>query len=44
MSLSVWASVGTVHNRLQEATELAAKINQSQDLSDIKVELHDEIF
>ncbi|MEL6780427.1 MAG: hypothetical protein AAFO06_24625, partial [Cyanobacteria bacterium J06597_16] len=37
-------SVGTVHNRLQEAAELAAKINQSQAPSEIKVGLHDEIF
>ena len=37
-------SVGTVHNRLQSATENAVEINQSQDLSGIAVGLHDEIF
>ena len=36
-------SVGTVHNRLQAAAT-AADINQSQDLSGIKVGLHDEIY
>jgi len=36
-------SVGTIHNRLQVAAEQAAAIN-SQDLSDIRVGLHDEIF
>ena len=37
-------SVGTVHNRLQAAAAKAADINQSQDLSSIKVGLHDEIY
>ena len=37
-------SVGTVHNRLQAAAAKAAVINQSQDLSGIKVGLHDEIY
>ncbi|MEM6452994.1 MAG: hypothetical protein AAF703_22090 [Cyanobacteria bacterium P01_D01_bin.105] len=37
-------SIGTVHNRLQAATENAVEINQSQDLSGIAVGLHDEIF
>ena len=37
-------SVGTVHNRLQAATEKAAEINQSQDLASITVGLQDEIF
>ena len=37
-------SVGTVHNRLQISSEKAALINQSQDLSGIKVGLHDEIY
>jgi len=33
------------HNyRLQVAAEQAAAINQSQDLSDIRVGLHDEIY
>ena len=31
-------------NRLQATAEAAAEINQSQDLSDIKAELQDEIF
>lgn len=37
-------SVGTIHNRLQSTAEQAAEINQAQDLSDIEVGLHDEIF
>jgi len=37
-------SVGTIHNRLQSAAATAAEINQAQDLSGIKVGLHDEIF
>lgn len=37
-------SVGTIHNRLQVAAEQAAAINQSQDLSAIRVGLHDEIY
>ncbi|MGA7933496.1 MAG: hypothetical protein WCA35_08105, partial [Kovacikia sp.] len=41
-------SIGTIHNRLQSAAVSAAvsaaKINQAQDLSRIKVGLHDEIF
>ena len=37
-------SIGTVHNRLQSTAEKATEINQSQDLSGIKVGLHDEIF
>ncbi|MGA7953558.1 MAG: hypothetical protein WCA07_08555 [Gloeobacterales cyanobacterium] len=37
-------SIGTIHNRLQSAAVYAAKINQAQDLSRIKVGLHDEIF
>ena len=37
-------SVGTVHNRLRAAAAKAADINQSQDLSGIKVGLHDEIY
>ena len=36
-------SVGTVHNRLQAAAATAADINRSQDLSGIKVGLHDEL-
>jgi len=37
-------SVGTIHNRLQSAATSALEINQAQDLSRIKVGLHDEIF
>ena len=37
-------SVGTVHNRLQSAAVIASEVNQAQDLSRIKVGLHDEIF
>jgi len=37
-------SVGTVHNRVKSVVEKAQKINQSQDLSGIKVGLKDEIF
>ncbi|PZD70531.1 hypothetical protein C1752_10960 [Acaryochloris thomasi RCC1774] len=37
-------SVGTIHNRLETASESAAIINQSQDLSNVGVGLHDEIF
>ena len=37
-------SVATIHNRLQSAAANASDINQAQDLSGIKVGLHDEIF
>ena len=37
-------SVGTIHNRLQSAADKAATINLAQDLSAIRVGLHDEIF
>lgn len=37
-------SIGTVHNRVQEAVQKAKKINQSPDLSSIEVALLDEIF
>ena len=37
-------SVGTIHNRLQFAADKATAINRSQDLSAIRVGLHDEIF
>ena len=37
-------SVGTVHNRLKSAAARASEIDQSQDLSGIKVGLQDEIF
>ncbi len=37
-------SVATVHNRVQSVVPKAQKINESQDLSGIKVGLKDEIF
>ena len=37
-------SASTVHNRLHEAAEQASEINREQDLSQIKVDLRDEIF
>jgi hypothetical protein len=37
-------SVGCVHDVLQAATQEASAINQGQDLSGIRVGLHDEIF
>jgi hypothetical protein len=37
-------SIGTIHNRLQRAAAKAATINRAQDLSSIRVGLHDEIF
>ena len=37
-------SVGTVHNKVSSMIETAQKINESQDLSGIKVGLKDEIF
>ena len=37
-------SVGTVHNRVQSVVPQAQEINQSQDLSGVKVGLKDEIF
>jgi len=37
-------SIGTIHNRLQAAAQKATAINLTQDLSGIKVGLHDEIF
>ena len=37
-------SIGTIHNRVKSAATTAAKINQSQDLSTIKIGLQDEIF
>jgi len=37
-------SVGTIHNRLQSAAEKVSAMNLTQDLSAIKVGLHDEIF
>ena len=37
-------SVATVHNRLAAAAGCAATINAAQDLSPVRVGLHDEIF
>ncbi len=37
-------SIGTIHNRVMEVIPKARKINQTQDLSPIKVPLLDELF
>ncbi|MGO9234691.1 MAG: hypothetical protein ACLP4V_11655 [Methylocella sp.] len=37
-------SVGPIHNRLQSAVRPTCAINRSQNLSAIRVGLHDEIF
>ena len=42
--LGVSVSLGTIHNLLQSAARQAGVINQAQDLSGIRVGLHDEIF
>jgi hypothetical protein len=42
--LGVSVSLGTIHNLLQSAARQAGIINQAQDLSGIRVGLHDEIF
>ena len=42
--LGVTVSIGCVHDVLQAATRQASAINQGQDLSCIRVGLHDEIF
>jgi hypothetical protein len=42
--LGVSVSLGTIHNLLQSAARQAGVINQDQDLSGIRVGLHDEIF
>ena len=42
--LGVSISVGCIHNVLQAATRQAGIINGQQDLSGIRVGLHDEIF
>ena len=42
--LGVSVSLGTVHDVLQSATRQAGVINHDQDLSGIRVGLHDEIF
>jgi hypothetical protein len=42
--LGVSMSVGTVHQALQSAARKANVINREQDLSAIRVGLHDELF
>ena len=42
--LGVPISIGTVHHVLQLATQQAGVVNRDQDLSGIRVGLHDEIF
>jgi hypothetical protein len=42
--LGVSISIGTVHTVLRSAAQQAAVINRDQDLSGIRVGLHDEIF
>jgi len=42
--LGVPVSVGCVHDVLQAATRQASAINREQDLSGIRVGLHDEVF
>jgi len=42
--LGLTVSVGCVHDVLEAATRQASTINQGQDLSRIRVGLHDEIF
>jgi len=42
--LSVPVSIGCVHDVLQAATRQASTINHDQDLSRIRVGLHDELF
>jgi len=42
--LGVPVSVGCIHDVLQAATREASAINHNQDLSSIRVGLHDEIF
>lgn len=37
-------SVGTIHTWVEQAAQRAAQINQTQDLSRVRVGLHDEIF
>jgi hypothetical protein len=42
--LGVQISVGTDHHVLQLATRQASAVNHGQDLSGIRIGLHDEIF
>jgi hypothetical protein len=42
--LGLSVSLGCVHDVLQAATRQASAVNAEQDLSGIRVGLHDEIF
>src|ERR1700722_12745396 len=42
--LGISISLGTVHNELQAATRNAVIVNGAEDLSGVRVSLHDEIF
>jgi hypothetical protein len=42
--LGVSISLGTVHNELETATRQAVMVNAAEDLSRVRVGLHDEIF
>jgi len=42
--LGLALSIGTIHNWVVEAAQRAAEINRAQDLSGVRVGLHDEIF
>jgi hypothetical protein len=42
--LGISISVGTVHNELQAAARQAGMVNGAEDLSRVRVGLHDEIF
>ena len=42
--LGLAVSLGCVHDVLEAATQQASAINQGQDLSRIRVGLHDELF
>jgi hypothetical protein len=42
--LGVSVSMGTVHNELKTATRQAVMVNAAEDLSGVRVGLHDEIF
>ena len=42
--LGISISLGTVHNELQAATRNAVIVNDAEDLSGVRVGLHDEIF
>ena len=44
MAEGLLLSVGTIHTWVVEAAQRAAGINQVQDLSAVRVGLHDEIF